>query len=149
MGYKRKKLNLSVKREFQRWLLLRIIGTVLLSSVVSAVILFFYARQEVGDSFYEAHIRIRHVSDLLIPVVIAGSLVSLISGTLLAIFLPQKIAGPIFRIEEDLRKIREGQHDKVIKLREGDPLHDFAHTINTTVVALRGVAEERGKNKDA
>lgn len=145
MVHKRKKLNLSVKREFQRWLLIRIIGTILLSSLVAAAVLFFYARQEIGDSFYEAHLRIRHVSDLLIPVVIAGSLVSLISGTILALFLPQKIAGPIFRIEEDLRKIQEGQLDKVIKIRQGDPLQDFANTVNKTVVALRGVRENEDK----
>jgi len=137
MKYNRSKLNLKVKRQFQMWLLSRIVGTILLSSLVAAAILFFYARQEVGSSFYEAHIKIRHVSDLLIPVVIAGSLVSLISGTLLAIFLPQKIAGPIFRIEEDLRHIQKGNHDKEIKLRQGDPLHDFAETINTTLAVLK------------
>ncbi|NTW99585.1 MAG: methyl-accepting chemotaxis protein [Geobacteraceae bacterium] len=137
MKYKRSKLNLRVKRQFQLWLLTRILCTILLSSLVAAVVLFFYARQEVGNSFYEAHIKIRYVSDLLIPVVLAGSFVSLISGTLLAIFLPQKIAGPIFRIEEDLRHIQNGHHDKEIKLRDGDPLHDFAETINTTLAVIK------------
>lgn len=145
MVQKRKKLNLTVKREFQVWLLIRIFGTILVSSLVAAAILFFYARQEIGASFYEAHIRIRHVSDLLIPVVIAGSLVSLISGTILALFLPQKIAGPIFRIEEDLKKIKAGQLDKVIKIRQGDPLQDFAETINNTVAALRDAQENKEK----
>jgi len=137
MRCKRTKLNLKVKRRFQLWLLTRIIGTILMSSLVAAAVLFFYARQEIGGSFYEAHIRIRYVSDLLIPVVIAGSLVSLLSGLVLAIFLPQKIAGPIFRMEEDLKKIQEGQLDTVIKLREGDPLQGFADIINSTVTALR------------
>ncbi|NTV13094.1 MAG: methyl-accepting chemotaxis protein [Desulfobulbaceae bacterium] len=137
MKYNRSKLNLKIKRQFQMWLLSRIVGTILLSSLVAAAILFLYARQEVGNSFYEAHIKIRYVSDLLIPVVLAGSLVSLISGTLLAIFLPQKIAGPIFRIEEDLKYIQNGHLDKKITLREGDPLHDFAETINTTLAVLK------------
>lgn len=137
MKYNRSKLNLKVKRQFQVWLLARIVGTILLSSLVAAAILFYYARQEVGSSFYEAHIKIRYVSDLLIPVVIAGSLVSLISGTILAIFLPQKIAGPIFRIEEDLKHIQNGNLDKEIRLRQGDPLQDFAETINTTLAALK------------
>ena len=100
--YKRKKLNLQVKKELQKWLLIRIFGTILLSSMAAGIILFFYARQEVGASFYEAHIKIRHVSDLLLPVVSAGAIISLISGTLLALFLPQKIAGPIYRLEKKL-----------------------------------------------
>ncbi|NTV15017.1 MAG: methyl-accepting chemotaxis protein [Desulfobulbaceae bacterium] len=143
MRFKRSKLNLKVKRQFQIWLLVRIVGTILFSSLVAAIILYLYARQEVGDSFYEAHIRIRYVSDLLIPVVIAGSLVSLISGTLLAIFLPQKIAGPIFRIEEDLKHIQKGHLNKEIKLRQGDPLHDFAETINTTLAVLKVASKKK------
>ncbi|MFO7605805.1 MAG: methyl-accepting chemotaxis protein, partial [Desulfurivibrionaceae bacterium] len=95
MHYKRKKLNLAVKKEFQKWLLVRILGTILLSSVVAAVILYFYSSRELGESFYDAHIKIRRVSDLLLPVILAGSFVSLLSGTLLALFLPQKIAGPV------------------------------------------------------
>lgn len=147
MSFKRKRLNLLVKRRFQLWLLTRILGTILCSSLVAALILYFYAQQEIGESFYEAHIKIRRFSDLLIPVVAAGSLVSLISGTILAIFLPQKIAGPIFRMEEDLRRIQDGHHDRVIKLRQGDPLQDFADTINTTVAALRA-SKGNGDNQE-
>lgn len=133
---KRKKLNLSVKREFQIWLLVRIIGTILLCALVSALILYFYSRQEISESFYDAHVKIRHVSDLLLPVILVGVSVSLISGVVLALFLPQKIAGPVFRIEQDLKEIQKGDLDKVIRLREKDPLHDLAKTINDTIVML-------------
>jgi methyl-accepting chemotaxis protein len=135
--YKRKKLNLQVKRSFQMWLLVRILGSVLASSLVAAVILFFYSNREVGQSFYEAHITIRRVSDLLVPVIIAGSIVSLISGALIAIFLPQKIAGPVYRMEEDLKAVQDGDLDKQIRLREGDPLQGLAETINQTIASLK------------
>ncbi|MBU0484598.1 MAG: methyl-accepting chemotaxis protein [Proteobacteria bacterium] len=137
MQYKRKKLNLQVKKRFQMWLLTRILGTVLLSSIIAAIILYFYSSQEVGNSFYDAHIKIRKVSDLLIPVILAGTFVSLFSGTLLALFLPQKLAGPVFRIEEDLKIIQAGNIDKEIKLREEDPLKELADTINDTISYLR------------
>src|SRR3989339_1256756 len=105
--YKRKKLNLKVKRDFQKWLLARILGVVVLSSLLAALILYFYSYREITDSYYDAHIKIRRVSDLLLPVVLAGSFISLISGMLLALFLPQKIAGPIYRIETDLQAVRD------------------------------------------
>ena len=143
MHYKRKKLNLKVKTQFQRWLLVRILGTVILSSVVAAIILYFYASQEIGESFYDAHIKIRRVSDLLLPVIIAGSFVSLLSGTLLALFLPQKIAGPVFRIEEDLKEIQAGNLKKEIRLRQGDPLKELAQVINATISFLCSKIEKR------
>ena len=144
MYAKRKKLNLQVKSEFQRWLLVRILATVILSSVVAAVILYFYSSQEIGESFYDAHIKIRRVSDLLLPVIIAGSFISLLSGTVLALFLPQKIAGPVFRIEEDLKEVRAGNLKKEIRLREGDPLKDLATAINKTISFLCAKIEKKG-----
>ena len=147
MRYNRKKLNLKVKKQFQMWLLIRIIGSVLISSIVAALILYFYSNQELGKSFYSAHIKIRKLSDLLIPVIIAGSFVSLISGTFLALFLPQKIAGPIFRMEQDLKGIQDGNLDREIKLRDGDPLQGLAATINDTILYLRNKTDESQDSK--
>ena len=133
----RRKLNLAVKRKFQGWLLKQVLLAVVLSAVVAALILYFYARQEVVGSFFDAHVKLRRVSDLLLPVVLSGSLVSLIGGALLALFLPQKIAGPLYRIETDLAKVAEGNLATRVKLRDNDTLQDFAGCVDETVVALR------------
>ncbi len=135
--FKRKKLNIAVKREFQRWLLVRIVGSVLVSALVAALVLYFYSRQELGESFYTAHITVRRVSDLLLPVILAGSAVSLISGVLLALFLPQKIAGPLYHVEKDLRRVADGDLTVKIVLREGDTLQDFAQLISQVINDLR------------
>lgn len=134
--YKRKLLNFHVKHRLQIWLMIRIGGIIILTSIVSALILYGYARHETVSSFYDAHIKIRRLSDLLIPVVLAGSSVSLISGTLLAIFLPQKLAGPLYHIEKDLDKVQQGDITVRIKLRSNDTLHNFAKKINTTLNQL-------------
>lgn len=135
--YKRKKLNLSVKAQFQRWLLIRILGVVIVSAAVAVLILYFYSRQEISSSFYSAHIQIRRVSDLLLPVMAAGALVSLLGGMLLAIFLPQKIAGPLYRIEKGLEVIRQGDLTEEIRLRRNDTLAELADSVNETTGDLR------------
>lgn len=133
---KRKLLNLSIEKEFQSWLMLRIFGVIVLSSLLAAAILFFYAHQETVNSFYTAHIKIRRVSDLLLPVVLCGSAVSLVAGTFLAIFLPQKIAGPIYRIEKELQAVRQGDLTVCINLRRKDSLKSFAAVINSVIADL-------------
>ncbi|NPA94235.1 MAG: methyl-accepting chemotaxis protein [Thermodesulfobacteria bacterium] len=133
----RKRLNLAVKRQLQKWLLIRIGGIILICSMVAALILYLYSRQEISSSFWEAHIQIRRVSDLLFPVLVAGTAVSALAGFILAIFLPQKIAGPIFRIEQDLRVVREGDLTKKIQLREDDILQELAGEINQTTEFFR------------
>ncbi len=144
--HKRKKLNLSVKKHFQRWLLVRILGVTFLCSIIAALILYLYARNEITTSFFDAHIKIRRVSDLLLPVVLAGSLVSLISGMLISIFLPQKIAGPIFRIEQDLKPLQEGDLTSLIRLREGDVLNELAEEVNKATDEIKGKVQ---MSKDA
>lgn len=135
--YKRKKLNLAIKREFQIWLLVRIIGVVIVSTLVAVLILYFYSRQEISESFYSAHIQIRRVSDLLIPVIAVGACISLLSGAALALFLPQKIAGPIFRIQKGLETIGTGDLTEHIVLRRNSTFKDLAEAVNTTTTSLR------------
>lgn len=138
----RKKLNLAVKREFQQWMLKQVLLAVVVSSVVAAIILYFYARQEVIGSFFDAHVKIRRVSDLLLPVVIAGSAVSLVVGVFLSLFLPQKIAGPIYRIEQGLEKIGSGDLTTTVNLRDHDILKDLADNVNQTTASLRRQVHE-------
>lgn len=135
--YKRKKLNMAVKRDLQLWLLLRILGVVIVSSLVSVLILYLYSRQEISTTFYSAHIQLRRVSDLLFPVLAAGGLVSLLSGLALALFLPLKLAGPIFGIQKGLALIQAGDLTAKITLRKGDILTDLAASVNDTTADFR------------
>lgn len=137
MKNKRKKLNLNVKREFQKWLFLRMTAQVLLSSLVAAVILYFYARSEITDSFYSAHVTIHRVSDLLLPVVAAGSAVSFLGTLIVVIFLPQRIAGPLYRIEKRLEELQNGDLRSQIRLRKNDILQDMAATLNNCTGTLQ------------
>jgi len=117
--------------------------------VVAAVILYFYARQEVVGSFFDAHVKLRRVSDLLLPVVAAGSVVSLVSGALLALFLPQKIAGPLYRIETGLKSVDAGDLSVSVKLRDNDTLQDFAGRVDETITTLRDRVRELKTGQDA
>ena len=140
--HKRKLLNFSIEKEFQIWLMVRIFGVIILSSVLAAAVLFFYARHETITSFYSAHIKIRRVSDLLLPVILCGSFVSMVAGTFLAFFLPQKIAGPLYRVEKDLQAVKEGDFTVLIKLREHDTLKSFVAIINGVIADLNQGARE-------
>ena len=140
--FKRKKLNLAVKREFQMWLLVRILGVVIVSALAAVFILYLYSRQEISTTFYSAHIQLRRVSDLLFPVIAVGGVISLLSGLVLALFLPQKLAGPVYRIQKGLAVIKEGDLTEKIVLRKNDTLKDLAESVNETTASLRERIEE-------
>ena len=131
--HKRKKLNLKVKQDFQVWLLLRIMGTSLLTIVVAGILLYLYSKSVVDAEYLSFKPDVRKVSEVLLPVLLAASLTSIVAGLLLALFLPQKIAGPIFRIEQDLLKIRSGDLTHTVNLRSADILTELAESVNMTV----------------
>ncbi len=135
--YKRKVLNLGVKREFQLWLLVRILGVVVLSSLVAVAILYLYSRQEIAANFYTAHIKIRRISDLLFPVMVAGAAISVLSGIALALFLPQKVAGPVYRVQKGLDHLAAGDLTDHIVLRKGDAFRDLADSTNRATTNLK------------
>ena len=132
----RKRLNLQVKHHLQIWLMIRIGGIIILTAIISALILYSYAHHETVNSFYDAHIKLRRLSDLLIPVVLSGSFVSLIGGALVAIFLPQKLAGPLYRVEKDFDAIKEGDLTVRVHLRNNDSLLSFADHLNSGIESI-------------
>jgi len=144
--FKRKKLNLAVKRKFQMWLLARIISVVIVSTLVAVLILYLYSRKEISSSFYSAHIQIRRVSDLLLPVMAAGAFVSLLSGIILAAFLPQKIAGPVFRVQKGLEVLGGGDLTEKVVLRQNDIFMDLADSVNEATTGLKTRVEEIKEN---
>ena len=131
--HKRKKLNLKIKQDFQIWLLVRIMGTSLLTIIIASVLLYLYAKGVVDAEYLSFKTDIRKVSEVLLPVLLAASLSSIVCGLLIALFLPQKIAGPIFRIEQDMLQISTGDLTKTINLRSADILKDFSETINMAI----------------
>ena len=131
--HKRKKLNLKIKSEFQLWLLLRILGTVLVTIGVSSILLYLYAEAKVAADYLGT----KTLNDIMLPYFLVSSFASILAGMLLALFLPQKIAGPIFRIEQDLQKVREGDLTKKVALRCHDILKELAEHVNMTVSDMR------------
>ena len=131
--HKRKKLNLKVKQDFQIWLLVRIMGTSMVTIIVASILLYLYSKGVVDAEYLSFKTDVRRVSEVLLPVLIAASLSSIICGLLIALFLPQKIAGPLFRIEQDMLRVSEGDLTKSITLRGADVLKELSETINMAV----------------
>ncbi len=136
---KRKKLNLRVKRNLQAWILIRILVVILISIAISLFILYLFSHRQIGTTFHRAHLTIRHVSDLLLPVIVASGGLCVLAGFLFAIFFPQRIAGPIYRIERGLKEISTGNFKHVFKLRKTDHFQSLAEAANE---AMRRVAKE-------
>ena len=143
---KRKKLNLKIKQDLQIWILIRIMGIVLLTISMASIILYFYSVTVVDAEYLRFAPNVRKVSEVLYPILLSSSLTTIIAGLLAALFLPQKIVGPIYRIEQDLLQIKSGDLTKIIYLRKGDILQDFSRSVNSAVYDIGNWINDIKKN---
>jgi methyl-accepting chemotaxis protein len=131
--HKRQKLNLKVYQKFQIWLLVRIVGTCMVTILVAIILLYLYSKGSVDAEYLSFKPDVRRVSEILLPAFIAASLTSIVCGLLIALFLPQNIAGPLFRIEQNMLQVSKGDLTKSITLRHDDILKEHSETINMAV----------------
>ena len=137
--YKRKLLNFSIKRDMQFKMIGKIFLLLFVSLLLSGLIFYLFANQEITSSFQMFHVKARNFLDFLLPVVISSFLISLVVGVIGSLFFPKPIAGGVYRIEQDLQKvIKQGDLTVKITLREGDQVSTLAEQINTLLSDFRG-----------
>lgn len=137
--YKRKLLNFSIKRDMQLKMIGKIFLLLFVSLLLSGLIFYYFANQEITSSFQMFHIKARNFLDFLLPVVIAAFFISLLAGAVGSLFFPKPIAGGLYRIEEELKLVvGSGDLRVQIKLRDGDQVTSLAEQINVLLTDLRG-----------
>ncbi|OGR05410.1 MAG: hypothetical protein A2520_04710 [Deltaproteobacteria bacterium RIFOXYD12_FULL_53_23] len=131
--YKRKILNFSVNRAMQLRMIGKLTCILLLSLLFSSGVFYYYADRQVTASFLLFHIKARNFLDFLLPVVGVSFVISLGLGTIASLFFPKNVAGALYRIEEDVRRITKGDLTMQINLRSGDEGDSLAEQINQMV----------------
>ena len=106
--------------------------------VIMLVIVIVYLDQLVAE-LIAADVEVESLSPLLISLcafVVVSAGVTLFQ----ALRHSQKIAGPAIGIGNTLRRVREGETDARVRLRDGDYLVEIADDINSTLDALTSQA---------
>ena len=135
--YKRKVLNFSVNRAMQLRMIGKLICIILVSLLISTGVFYHYANQQITSSFLLFHIKARNFLDFLFPVISISFVVSLVVGTIASLFFPKNVAGSLYRIEQDVRRIAEGDLTVKITLRSGDEGGSLAGQLNQMVALFR------------
>jgi methyl-accepting chemotaxis protein len=135
--FKRKILNLSVERPLQIRLIMKILLISFLSILIVGGGFYFYTDQKIGSTYQMAHIKMSTFRDYLFPVILVFVAIAAFITSLLAIFLPGRIAGPIYRTKKEMKRLGEGDLRASLAFRPGDELKDLATSFNLMVEALK------------
>lgn len=134
---RRSRINYSIKTRFQLMLILKVTFIILVSIVVTTGVFYFYANREIGDSFKQFHVTARNFLDYLLPAVIISGALGIVVALGIALFFPHSFAGPLYRIERDLKeRVGEGDLTTRFYLRKGDNVKELAESLNIMLEKL-------------
>ncbi len=125
---------------------MRLLAKVMLIALVSvglnALLFYLYSNREIGASFKQFHVNATSFLDLLLPAVIGSLVIGLVLAFVISLFLPHKIAGPLFRLERDLTdKLGEGNLTVKFIVRKNDEFKELADTLNVMTGKLKAKVE--------
>jgi len=129
-----KRKNYLIKKDFQAKFILKFCLILLAGVILSTGLLFFLSQDTLTSSFQHSRLDIKSTGLAILPAVIYTNLITLGLVTLAAIivilFISHKIAGPLYRLEDELIKIGDGDLAGKISLREKDQVAEMAENIN-------------------
>jgi hypothetical protein len=116
------------------------IGISLLSSLVLVITLFLvFAESEQGDYFQSIQATARNQDQLIIAMLIGGTLIILLAGLitwLITLYSSARVAGPLYRFAKNIEMEIESGPVAIIKLREEDGFQQLSSRLDQVVTEM-------------
>lgn len=139
--FKNRRRNYFIKKKFQRDFMLKFCGLVVAGSVVSGAIIFIMSKSTLTTAFENSRLVIKSTADFIMPAVLLSSIVVLIlvglATIIITLFTSHKIAGPLYRMEQDVKEVAAGNLKAKFNLRLGDELKGMAESLEAMVRELQ------------
>lgn len=134
---RRKLLNLTIHKGLQWRMIGRISGILFVCLLISNGFLFYLASKEINTVLTFFNLEPRSNLSLLLPGVAFSFIFSMFMGVICSLFFPKKYAGSLYRIEQDLQHVIEGDLTRKISLRAGDDAEILADQLNRLINFFR------------
>lgn len=131
-----------IDKKFQTRFIVKFASLVIIATAVSSAIVYLMAMSTVTTSFENSRLLIEGTADFILPSILLAGAITIISigfATIaIALFTSHKIAGPLYRMQKDLKEVSAGNLQMIFTLRKGDELKPLAESLNMMVEALKG-----------
>jgi len=138
--------NYFIDKKFQRNFIIKFCSLVVLGSVISGAIIYAMSMSTVTTTFENSRLKIKTTADYILPAVLLSSVIVIfligIAAIAVTLFTSHKIAGPLYRIEQDIKEIESGNLQKKISLRHSDEIKRLAAGLNDMTETIRTDVDE-------
>ncbi len=148
-----KRRNYFIDKSFQLRFILKFCIIVAASSVLIGFLIFFLANASTTVAIENTKVTVKSTSDFILPVIVYTLLIvsvfSAVAVSIVTLLVSHKIAGPLYRLKNQIEALKDGNLGINFNIREKDQLQLLAKTLNGMCVSLKQkYSELKDKYKD-
>ena len=136
-----KRRNYYIDKDFQKKFIIKFCLLVILGTIISGALIYSMSQGTLTTVFENSRLKIKSTADFILPAVLSSSAFVIIlvglAAILVTLYTSHKIAGPLYRIAVDLKKVIAGDLTVRFGLRKHDQLQAMADNMDKAIAALR------------
>lgn len=135
-----------INPEFQSKFILKFCIVVAFASLLICAFVVWFSDGSTTVTIENARVNVKNTADFIYPILLQSFVVGLVFSALsvgfMTMFMTHKIAGPLFRMKRNLKKIQTGDFSEDFRVRSDDQLGDFCEEMQVTFQAIKNVSLE-------
>jgi len=135
--------NYFIKKKFQTRFILRFCFPVIFTALIAAIVVYYFSSQSTVTVFENSRLVIKPGTEFIIPGLILSALFSIIlvgiATVIIMFFISHRIAGPLYKVENSLERMADGDLSFDIHFRKRDEIKKLANAFNMTSRKLNGL----------
>ena len=131
-----------IEKKFQTNFIIKFCSLIIVGGLLTIGIIYFLAKQSTSVSVVNSRVVVRSTADFLLPVLLQTVAVVVVLIGLatvgVTLLVSHKIAGPLYRFQQVMKTLTEGDFSKDFRIRRLDQLQNLADEFNNMIRKTRG-----------
>ena len=150
MPEKNRRKKYYIDKGFQSKFIVKFCFLIILTSLLTGVLIYVFNRQTTTVAFEDLKVVVKSTSDFILPIMLQIlAIVTLLIGIAtiaVTLFTSHKIAGPLYRINAELKRIKDGDFSSVVRVRAKDQLQKVAMELDEMRLEFKNSINTMRKN---
>ena len=146
-----------VRMDFQKDFIIKYCVLVLIAIVALSLIVYFFCGTTVTTVFKDSRLKILSTNDFILPYLFWSSAIAVVCAVAvcwrMTMIISNRLAGPLYRLEQDLARVAQGDLNLNIRVRQKDEFQSLARILNdltgdwrNDITAIKKSVEELDKS---
>ena len=137
----RRRRKYFIKMKFQREFILKFCILVTVGAIISGGIVYILSMSTVTTTFENSRLVMKSTADFILPAILLSSAIVIVfigfAMVIVTLFTSHRVAGPLYRMEKDIKEVASGNLTKTFRVRQNDELKTLATSLDEMTKDLR------------